>query len=49
MAQGFVSLSVKADTAERLRRLRDERDSTLDEVVSSLLEQAETSEVEVGV
>jgi len=37
---GYTSLSIKSDTAERLRDLRDRRDSTVDEVVSSLLDEA---------
>jgi len=37
---GYESVSVKSDTAEKLRDLRDRRDSTLDDVVSSLLDDA---------
>lgn len=41
MPKGYVGLSLKADTAERLRILRDERETTLDDVVSSLLDKAD--------
>jgi hypothetical protein len=34
------SLTVRADTAEKVRELRDRRDTTLDEVVTSLLDEA---------
>jgi hypothetical protein len=39
---GFESVSVKSDTAQKLRELRDRRDSTLDGVVSDLLDESDT-------
>lgn len=38
---GFESVSVKSETAQRLRELRDRQGSTLDGVVSDLLDESD--------